>query len=132
MMTDVQISLVLLIPLFVGFLGSQVLKMPLKGLTGIYLLLSVANVILSYFLIGDWLTPLIIAAVGLLIGVVATGFFFEKLSPSDFAMIMAGVGMFPWARWDLMIAIGYAVVLAILIVIVALKPKFKNPLKKKF
>ena len=131
-MNDVQLSLVLLAPLFVGFVYSQFVRLPLKGLTAIYLLLGVGNVLLTYFLVGGWLAPLISAAAGLLVGVLATGFFFEKLTPSDFALIMAGVGLFPWAQWDFLVSIAYAVILAIIVVVVALKPKFKNPLKKRF
>jgi len=131
-MSEVQVSLILLSPLLLGFIASQALRLPLKALTGVYLLLAAGNVILTYFLTGAWLAPAIIAAVGLLATVIATGFFFEKLTPSDFSLIMSGVGLFPWAHWDFLLAIAYAVVLGILVIVVALRPKFKNPLKRKY
>lgn len=131
-MSEVQVSLILLAPLLLGFIASQALRLPLKALTGVYVLLAVGNVILTYFLTGTWVAPVVIALVGLVVTVIATGFFFEKLTPSDFALIMAGVGLFPWVQWDFLLGIAYAVVLGILVVIVALRPKFKNPLKRRY
>lgn len=132
-MDNFQLTLILLAPLILGLFLSQLLKMPLKGLTGIYLLLVIANVFVWFLLRdGEWLTPLLIGAAGLLGGVIATGFLYKRLNPGDFALIMAGIGLFPWTLWGFAAAIAYGVILAIFAALIALKPKLKNPFVRKY
>jgi hypothetical protein len=132
-MDSFQLTLILLAPLVVGILLSQLLKMPLKGLTGVYLLLVIVNVFLWFFLLdGDVLTPILMGVAGLLAGVVATGFLYKRLNPGDFVLVMAGVGLFPWTLWGLMASLAYGVILVIFAVLIALKPKFKNPFVRRY
>lgn len=127
-MDNFQLTLILLAPLVLGLFLSQLLKMPLKGLTGVYLLLVIANIFVWFLLLnGDWITPLITGAAGLLGGVIATGFLYKRLRPGDFVLIMVGIGLFPWTLWGFSAAIVYGIILAIFAALIALKPKFKNP-----
>lgn len=132
-MDNFQLTLILLAPLVVGLLLSQLLKMPLRGLTGIYLLLVIANVFLWFVLLdGDWVTPLITGVAGFIGGVIATGLLYKRLNPGDFTLIMAGIGLFPWTLWGFAAAIAYGVILVIFAALIALKPKLKNPFVRRY
>lgn len=131
-MDPILLNLILLTPLFAGLLMSQIVRMPLRGLTGLYLLTVVANVLVWAFMLGEWLPPVIIGAVGLLVGVILAGFLFKKVAASDFVLFMAGVGLFPWTLWGFTASFIYAIVLVIFAVLIALRPKFKNPLKRNY
>lgn len=131
-MDPLLLNLTLLAPLLLGILSSQLLKLPLRGLTGVYVLLAVANVLLWFFLLGDWLTPLLISCAGLLLTVIAVGFLYKRVTPSDFALMMSGIGLFPWLLWGPLAAVAYAVVLALFVVLIALRPKFRNPFKRRY
>lgn len=132
-MDNFQLTLILLAPLVIGLLLSQLLKMHLKGLTGIYFLLVIVNTFIWFFLFeGNLLPPLITGLAGFIGGVIATGFLYKRLTASDFVLIMVGIGLFPWTLWGFTAAIAYAVVLAIFAALIALKPKFKNPFVRKY
>jgi len=124
-------NIILLSPLFLGFILSQFLRMNLKGLQGIYFLLAAGNVVLSYFILGEWLAPLVIAAAGFVVLVVTAGFLGERVRPSDYMFFEVGVGLFPWMHWGFIVAIAFAVVLVMFAVLVALRPKFKNPFQRR-
>lgn len=132
-MDNFQLTLILLAPLVLGIFLSQLLKMPLRGLSGIYILLVIVNIFIWFlFLDGDWITPLVTGAVGFLAGVIGTGLLYKRLTPGDFVLIMAGIGLFPWTLWGITASIAYGVILAIFATIIALKPKFKSPFVRRF
>lgn len=132
-MDPVLLNVVLLAPLFLGIILSQFLRLPLKGLSAVYLLLSAGNVLLWYFLLGgQWLPPVITAAAGFLVTVVLIGFLGQRVRAADYALAMAGIGLFPWTLWGFMAGIVYAIVLVLFAVLIALRPKFKNPLKRNY
>lgn len=129
-MDPLMFNVVLLSPLFLGFILSQFLRLNLRMLQGVYLLLAAGNIALSYFLLQDWITPAIIAAIGFITLVIAAGLLGGKVRPSDYVFMQVGVGLFPWVHWGLLPAIAYGVSLAGFATLVALRPKFKNPLKR--
>lgn len=129
-MDPILFNTILLSPLIFGLILSQFLRMPLKGLQGIYLFLAVANVLVSYFMLGDWLTPVIIAGIGFIVMLIAAGLFGQLVRPGDYMFFQVGVGLFPWLLWGLTAGIIYGIIVILFAVLVALRPKFKNPFFK--
>ncbi len=128
-----MLNVILLAPLLVGMLLSQLLKLNLKNLQGIYLLLAAANSLVWYFFLdGRWLEPLIFAGAGLVGLILATAVLGNRVRPSDYTFLQVGIGMFPWTLWGFTTSIAYAVLLVLFAIVIALRPKFKNPLRKTF
>jgi len=130
-MDPLMLNLILLAPMVVGMLLSQLLRLNLKALQGIYLLLAAANVLVWYFFLdGRWVEPIIFAAVGGVALLIATGIFGTRVRPSDYTFLQIGVGLFPWTLWGFSASIIYGVLLIIFGTVIALRPKFKNPLRR--
>jgi hypothetical protein len=118
-------------PLLVGVFLTQLLRINLKGFVGVYLLLVAANVALSYLQLGGgFIAPLIIGVVGFAVLIVLTGIFGTRLRISDQALVAMGVGLFPWTL-GLAPSITYGIIFAGLAIVIALRPKFHNPLRRR-
>lgn len=121
---------IMLIPLLIGVVLSQALRLNLRGFLGIYLILVAGNMALSYLQLGaGYIAPLIIGAIGLVVTVTLTGFFGNRIRISDYALASFGIGLFPW-NVGLLASIIYAIVFIGFAILIALKPKFKNPLRR--
>lgn len=129
-MDSFTLNLLLLAPLVLGVLLSQLLRLTLKALQGVYLFLAAGNVVLSYFLIGEWLPAVVAAAAGFVVVLILAGIFGTKVRPSDYSFAQMGVGLFPWTHFDFSATLIYGVFLVMFAVLVALRPKFRNPLKR--
>lgn len=129
-MDPLIVNVILLSPLFLGLILSQFLRLNLKMLQGMYLILVAGNVLLSYFLTNQWLPAVIIGVAGFLVLLVATGVLGERVRPSDYSFMEIGAGLFPWALWGFSASMIYGVVLVLFAVLIALRPKFKNPLRR--
>lgn len=120
-------TLALLAPLILGLLLSQLVPLNLRGLQGVYLLLVVGATVVAYFLTGEWLPALIAAAAGFIVVLILAGIFGERIRAADYGFAQFGVGLFPWTYWDFTASLIYAILLVMFGVLVALRPKFKNP-----
>lgn len=119
-----------LIPLFIGVVLTQVLRLNLKGFLGVYLMMVASNVAFTYlFLENGFIAPLIIAAAGFIAMLLLTGIFGNRMRTTDYALVGFGIGLFPWTI-GLLPAIAYAVVFAGFAILIALRPKFRNPLRR--
>lgn len=129
-MDPFTLNLILLAPLFLGIVLSQVLRLNLRALQAVYLFLVAGNVVLSYFLLDSWLPAVVAAGVGLLLVVILAGVFGQRVRPGDYGFAQMGVGLFPWLQWGFTAALIYGIILIMFAVLVALRPKFKNPFFK--
>lgn len=130
-MYDFSLALAL-VPLLVGVVLTQALRLNLKGFLGVYLLLVAGNVALSYlYFENGFIAPLVIAAVGFLVMMVLTGIFGTRIRTSDYALAGVGIGLFPWTI-GVVPSVTYAVLFTGFAIIIALKPKFKNPLRRSY
>lgn len=117
-------------PLLLGVVLTQVLKLNLKGFLGVYLMLVALNVAIPYFYLeSSFVAPLVIGAIGAVVMVLLTGIFGTQIRTSDYALAGVGVGLFPWLL-SIEQSLVYAVVFIGFAFLVALKPKFKNPLRR--
>jgi hypothetical protein len=121
------------LPLFLGVISTQFLRIPLRGFVGLYLLLVAANVAVTYiYLAGGIIAPLLIGALGFLVMMVVAGAFGTRVRTSDLALAAMTFGLFPWNIVGLIPSIVYLVVAAGLVLLVALRPKFNNPFQRRF
>lgn len=119
-----------IIPLLVGVVLSQALRLNLKGFLGVYLLLVASNVAVSYLVLNaGWLAPLVIGAIGFVVIILMTGLFGTRVRTSDHVLAGIGVGLFPWTN-EVTSSIVYAVIFTGFAILIALRPKFKNPLRR--
>jgi len=126
-------QLLMLVPLLVGIILTQALKATMKTFFGVYFLLVAANVALTYTVLGGGiLAPLIIGVIGALVMIVGIGIFGTKVRHADFGFAGFGVGLFPWVAVGFLPSISYSIILAGFVVLVALRPKMKNPFRRSY
>lgn len=120
-----------LIPLFIGILLSQFLRFNVKSFQGVYLLLAAGATAVSYFYMNaGFLVPLIAVGVGFVVMLLLMGFFGTHIRNSDYALIEYGIGLFPWYL-GFTAAIIYTIIFAGFAILIALRPKFNNPFKRR-
>jgi len=124
--------LIVVLPLLVGVISTQFLRIPLRGFVGFYLLLVAANLAVTYvYLAGSIIAPLVIGLLGLLVMIVVAGAFGTRVRTSDLALAAMTVGLFPWTVAGLIPSIVYLVIAAGIVLLVALRPKFTNPFQNR-
>lgn len=126
-------QLLMFVPLLVGIILTQALKATMKTYFGVYFLLVAANVALTYTVLdGGVLAPLVTGVIGALVMLVGIGIFGTRVRHADFGFAGFGVGLFPWVAVGLVPSISYIIILGGFVVLVALRPKLKNPFRRSY
>lgn len=126
-------SLLLVTPLIVGALFSQIVPIKLRPFLGVYLILTAAQVLISYLVLNlGVLAPVISSVVGVVVMLVLTGFFGDRLRASDYALAGVGMGLFPWVSVGFPGFVIYAICFTGLVTINALRPRIKSPFRRSY
>lgn len=107
-----------LFPMIIGLIIVKLAKIPLMKFIPIYILLSVASILLKQFYYsGEFLwTSVFIAIIGLVVLVAITGFVGNRMSSTNYESILMSLGLFPWLL-DTRISIAFIVIFAFVIMI---------------